>query len=360
MIDLKRIRCDLHQIPEIGMHEFKTKEYLLNILKNFKCRIFEIGETGLIAFFDFNKEDSICFRADMDALPVNEQNDVWYKSKNLGYMHACGHDGHMSMLLGLCEYLDSLNEYKYNVSCLFQPSEEIYGGARSVVDSKILDKLNTKAMFGMHIWPNLAKGKIYSMPKGMLAKSAEVDIEIIGKTVHAANRDEGIDSILIASKYLINLYDLASKIKEPHLLNFGKIEGGTIRNSVAEKTKLFATMRAFDDQTFAILQNNLFNASKNYNAEFNIEIRSDFPFVYNDPELIKKMDFINILEKPFMQAEDFGLYTSIYPCLFLLLGAGNTSMLHQSTFDFDMNILNDGLAAYKKILKIMAKDQKIE
>ena len=355
MIDLQKIRCDLHQIPEIGMHEFKTKEYLLNILKEYKCKIFEIGETGIVALFDFNKEESICFRADMDALPVNEDNDTWYKSKNAGYMHACGHDGHMSMLLGLCDYLNGLSDYCYNVSCLFQPSEEMYGGARSIVNSRILDKLNTKAMFGMHIWPHLAKGKIFSMPKGMLAKSAEVDIEIVGKTVHAANREEGIDSILIASQYLIELYDLALKINEPHLLNFGKIEGGTIRNSVAEKTKLSATMRAFDDETFNTLQNNLYVASKKYNAKFNIEIRSDFPFVYNNPELFKKMDFINILEKPFMQAEDFGLYTSIYPCLFLLLGAGETPMLHQSTFDFDMNILNKGLEAYKKILEKMAK-----
>lgn len=355
MIDLKKIRCDLHQIPEIGMHEYATKDYILNIIKKFKCKIYEIGKTGLIAYFDFNKNESICFRADMDALPVIEENDVWYKSKNRGYMHACGHDGHVSMLLGLCDYLNELEDYSYNVSCLFQPSEEIYGGARSIVDSKILDKLNTKAMFGMHIWPQLTKGEIFSMPKGMLAKSAEVDIEIIGKTVHAANRESGIDSILIASRYLNDLYDLASQIKEPHLLNFGKIEGGTIRNSVAETTKLYATMRAFDEETFNLLQNNLFIVSKKYPAKFNIIVRSDFPFVYNDPKLFEKMDFINTLEHPFMQAEDFGLYTSIYPCLFLLLGAGNTPMLHQSTFDFDMDILDKGLAAFKNILNKMKR-----
>lgn len=356
-MNLKKVRMDLHQIPELSKQEFETKKYILNHLQKMNTEIFEIGETGVVAYFDFGKNSSICFRADMDALPILEKNEIEYKSKNINVMHACAHDGHMTMLLGLCEHVSKLSSYTYNIVCLFQPSEEVIGGARGIIESGILEKLNVSSIFGMHIWPGLEKGQIYTMPKGMLAKSAEVDIKIIGKSIHAANRSLGIDSIVVASKYLIDLYAEAYKLKERHLLNFGRIEGGTLRNIVAGETNLNATMRAFDEETFEVLEKNLYEVAKKYEniygCKFNIEVRSDFPCVYNNPTLVKKMKFAKILEAPFMQAEDFGLYTKIYPCVFFLLGCGKTSSLHTNTFDFDMDILANGLNLYKKILSIM-------
>lgn len=357
LMNIKKIREELHQIPEIGMKEVETKAYLLSLIKQLKCQVFEIGETGLVLFFDFKKEESICFRADMDGLPIEEENKIPYKSKKPGYMHACGHDGHMAILLGFASRIEKMKEYSYNIICLFQPSEEISGGAQSIVASKILDKLQTKKIFGLHLWPGLEYGKVYTMPKGMLARSAEVNIEVIGQSVHAANKTEGVDAIEIASKYLLSLYESERKIEEPHLLHFGKFDGGTLRNIVAEKVILQATLRAFNDETFDSLVETLYQNAKlletKYRVNFKIGLDAHFPVVYNNPELVDKMSFAKVLKAPFLQAEDFGLYTTLYPSVFFLLGIGDTNALHSNQFNFNSEVLEVGVNILLKVLGIL-------
>ena len=358
-MDAKNIRMDLHKIPELGRCEFKTKEYILNFAKKLNCKIYEVSLTGVILYFDVKKKHTLCFRADMDALPIKEENNVSYKSKNPGIMHACGHDGHMAILLSYAKWAsDNLDELENNIVCLFQPSEEDNLGANDILESNILTELKVERIFGMHIWPNLDKGKIFSMPNGMLATSAEVNIDIIGKTCHAANRSEGIDALLVACSLILKFYEICAKIEEKHLINFGKLVSGTVRNAVSKDAPLEATMRAFDDQVFDFMVRKLKGLIQEledkYKAKINLSINALYPSVNNDPVLFdeyKNIIDINKLNNPFLQAEDFGCYTRKFPSLFFLLGCGDTPLLHSSNFNFDMDILDIGVNTYKKISK---------
>ena len=155
MIDIIKVRRDLHQIPELGFKELKTQKYLLNILKNYCCKI-TLVKTGIIAFFDNHKESSLAYRTDMDGLNIQEKNNVDYKS-HLN-MHACGHDGHMALALGLCDYLnDHYQEYSHNFVIIFQPSEESFGGSKAIIDSKILDTYHVNKIIAIHLFPKLPK-----------------------------------------------------------------------------------------------------------------------------------------------------------------------------------------------------------
>ena len=132
-MDVKEIRNSLHQIPELGRKEYKTKEFIKNLAKNLNCKIYEVTNTGIVLFFNANKNDTICFRSDMDALPILEKNEVSYKSKNIGVMHACGHDGHMAMLLSYAIWAsNNIDKLKHNIVCLFEPSEEDNAGANDI------------------------------------------------------------------------------------------------------------------------------------------------------------------------------------------------------------------------------------
>ncbi len=351
------IRKELHQIPELGRCEFKTKAYILNVAKSLKCKIMEVAKTGVILYFDCKKEHTLCFRADMDGLKIEEKTCLDFSSQHKGYMHACGHDGHMAMLLSFALWAsDHLDELKYNIVCLFQPSEEDNAGAMDVLHTGILDELKVEKIFGMHIWPNLKEGFLFTMPNGMLATSAEVDIEIYGKAVHAANKEEGIDALFAATILIQRFYKEMDANPFPHLISFGRLDAGVIRNAVAEKAHIEATMRAFDDSVFEDMCSQLkkltLEVEKEYKVKIELAIRTSYPSVMNSPKLINEYQNLlqfSLLEKPFLQAEDFGCYTRKYPALFLLLGCGNQHLLHTNDFDFNMEILSKGLEVYKRI-----------
>lgn len=355
-MNAKEIRIALHQIPELGRKEFQTKKFIIDIAKRLNCKIYEISSTGVVLYFNANKNNTICFRSDMDALPILEKNEISYKSKNDGIMHACGHDGHMAMLLAYAIWAsDNLDKLKHNVVCLFQPSEEDDAGANDILKSNILDELKVTNIFGFHIWPALEENKLFSMPKGMLASSGEVTININGESFHAANRKNDNDAIMKAFNIIASFYEYCNNIKEPHLINFGKINAGTARNIVPGTARIEATLRAFSDDVFDNMANELkrlceLNQDESYKIE--LIINCSYPSVINDEALFLKYQEllgINELAKPFLQAEDFGCYTRKYKSLFMLLGCGNTSLLHTDTFDFNMDILQTGVEVYKKI-----------
>ncbi len=358
-MDFYKIRAELHQIPELGRCEYKTKQYIIDFAKSLNCQVIEVNATGVILVFNVHKMHTICFRADMDGLPIQEETGLSFSSWHPGLMHACGHDGHMTMLLGFAEWASAhLNELENNVVCLFQPSEEDNAGANDILQSGILDELKVERIFGMHIWPTLEENQLFTMPKGMLATSGEVDIHIYGKSCHAANRNEGIDALLIATKLINQFYEIADKIKKPHLISFGKLNAGTVRNAVAGEAHIQATMRAFDDMTFLKMKERLSNLIQELEQEFKarieLNINAAYPSVLNNEAMVYEYQDIlkyKILNKPYLQAEDFGCYTRKYKSLFMLLGCGNKHLLHTNTFDFNIQILNTGIEAYKLISK---------
>ncbi|MDE7264076.1 MAG: amidohydrolase [Anaeroplasmataceae bacterium] len=348
---------DLHQIPEIGKSEFKTKEYITNQLKKLSCKIYEPTPTGVVAYFDVNQKKTICFRADMDGLKIKEKTGLSFASTHLDLMHACGHDGHMAMLLEFAQWADLHKEaLTSNIVCLFQPSEEEHAGAVDILGSGILDELKVSEVYGIHIWPQLKENQLYTKAGGMLASSCEVNLEFFGKSVHAANRKEGIDALKIASSFLLECYQLFEKIKEPHLLSFGTMHSGMARNIVSDYARLEATIRNFEDSTFFRMKNILLSLKEKYERETNITIKisidDSYKSVINDKALVKKYEKtlqLGTLPAPFLQAEDFGCYTRNYKCMFMLLGSGEEHFLHTDTFDFDMDILATGVGAYKII-----------
>jgi len=361
MIDLKKFRLDLHQIPELGFEEFKTQAYILNTIKELDCTI-QTVDTGIVLYFDNKAECTIAFRADMDALQIQEATGLEFASTHTGKMHACGHDGHMAILLGLAHWLNengsTLNK---NVVLVFQPSEERNAGANRVIDSGILQGLNVEAIFGLHLWPGKEKNSLWTRQDEFMAISSEVDVEITGRSVHVADSEVGIDALYVASNFLIDAYSMEARLPDNifRLLKFGKMHSGSVRNVISDYAKICGTFRSYDPVIHQHLQDELRRIADHYDAEFGttttITCKHGYKAVINDSELVDKVKSfvptLNELAKPVLQAEDFGLYRKICPILFFFLGVGEVAPLHNEKFDFDMTVLETGLDLFIEIVK---------
>ena len=338
---------ELHKIPEVGFKEFKTHQYIVDVLKTINCQITELSPTGIIAFFDYGGKDSIAFRAEMDALEIIEKNSFDYISTHMGYMHACGHDGHMAILLAMAMKLN-LIKCPRNVVLIFQPSEEKYGGALKVLESNILQKYLVKEIYGLHLWPNLKKGVIASHSKVLMASSTEIDIKIIGKETHIANKTDGIDAIKVAQRLLDNIEC------EDVVFNCGKISSIGARNIVCGNVSLECSLRTFNELKRKQFLNNLSNISVKIANDTTVNICIDakrhIPLLKNDLCLFEKhRHLIDEIISPVWQSEDFAFYSLNYRCLFFFLGIGDTPKLHSRDFHFDLTVLQKGLNHFLKI-----------
>jgi len=361
MIDLKKFRMDLHQIPELGFEEFKTQVYISYIAEKLNCTIHSI-KTGVVLSFDNGCDRTIAFRADMDALQIQEKTGLEFASTHPGKMHACGHDGHMAILLGLAHWLsDNGATIGKNIVLIFQPSEERNAGANSIIDSGILQGLNVEAIFGLHLWPGKEKNSIWTRRDEFMAISSELDVEIKGRSVHVADSERGTDALYIASKFLIDAYKMEAQLSEDvfRLLKFGKMHSGSVRNVISDHAKICGTLRSYDPTIHQHLQTELQRIADHYDAKFDttttITYKHGYKAVINDSELVARVKnfipTINELEKPVLQAEDFGLYRKICPILFFFLGVGDTALLHNEKFNFDMAVLEAGLNLFIEIAK---------
>ena len=351
-----KIREFLHKIPELGFEEYKTKKFILEYAKNYSCRVIEFSSTGVIISFNDKKRKTICFRAEEDALEIEEENDIAYRSIHKNKMHACGHDGHMAILLKLGDFISSnLKRINYNVLLIFQPSEERYGGSKSLIDSKILDKRNILAFYSLHIWPRLSKGKIITSFFPFLSKSIEFDISIYDECKHIGDLEENKSfNALSYILWKINILDKKMTTKK-HKIGIGKIEGGKVRNVSPDKITIQGSIRVFSEEDAKYILEEfkkiIVEASFTYSMFIDLSYNDDFYLVKNDESLLNKIkDEVEIQDLTFYQSEDFGLYSKYYPTVFFLLGGGDIPSLHQSTFNFDPNILNVGLELYKKLL----------
>ncbi|WP_314063261.1 M20 family metallopeptidase [uncultured Vagococcus sp.] len=359
-------RMALHRIPELGFQEFKTKAYLLNEVVDYDCRIHHVGETGLVLYFDNRQPDTIAFRTDIDALPIKEDTELSFQSQHPGYMHACGHDGHMAMVLELAAYLNQhKHQLPHNVVLIFQPSEEISGGAQSIVDSGLLETYDVQAIFGFHLWPGLASGDVFSRKGGMMAQSSETDIIVKGKSAHIASHEQGIDALEIGVRLMTDIYDFDQTVpaEEYHLLKFGEIHGGTIRNVLGEMVTISGSIRSYSDATQTYFKDTLNQLAEPYRktrgCQIEFKYNDGYPAVINDEALFnqvrKVLPNLNELSLPVLQAEDFGVYTQHYPCVFFFLGVGEVPPLHNPKFDFDMSLLTVGVETYRQLLDIKLK-----
>lgn len=359
-------RRALHRIPELDKNLPRTKDYLLSQLAPLHCRIIEPENCAVLAFFDAGKPDTTAFRSDMDALPIKEKTGLDFCSGHPGQMHACGHDGHMAMLLCLAEYVDAhLTELPRNVLLVFQPAEETTGGARDICRTGVFPALNVRHIFGIHLWPDLPAGVIGTRSGPMMARSSEATVEIIGKSAHIAKWQEGTDALAAAAEFIRRAYDMAdSELPADwyRVFKFGRMQSGTVRNAVSAHTLLEGTLRTFQDEAFDHITHRAAEIGREMEQEtgcrFSVRFSEGYPPVYNDPALYDRVsaalgpDGFVPLPVPALIAEDFSFYQQVLPGLFFFLGTGGDQPLHSDRFQFDEAVLEQGVFLYQKLLWI--------
>lgn len=372
--ELTNIYHDLHQIPEMGLKEYKTSAYIRQKLTEFGIDTLESWlDTGVVAVIKGNgAAPMIAFRADMDALPVQEESGCAFASCHTGYMHACGHDGHATILLGFAKYLhDHQDQLKGDVILIFQPAEEGPGGAKLLVDAGLFEKHPVRCIIGCHIFPQVPQGKVACRKGAMMARNGEVDIHIYGQSAHGAQPQLGHDAILAAGAVITGLHTILSRNVSPldsGVLTFGAIHGGEACNIIAKEVVLEGTMRAFSDTAYDTMvqriQETASGIAAGYGCRAEVVFRHMYRVVDNDPTLVSLLEEVagdNYEETPpYMLAEDFSLYLQTVPGMFFFLGSGNpekgyTHSLHSAMFRFDETILSFGVSTYAGLLEQLQK-----
>jgi hippurate hydrolase len=297
----------------------------------------------------------------MDALPVVEHSGVSFASEHAGRMHACGHDGHMALALGLANWL-ALHPDRMSRSVLlvFEPAEETTGGARCVIESGVLARCGVDRIFGFHLWPDLPKGSIASRPGALLAASNEVNIEIAGRASHIAKAELGADALEAAARVLLASYDYVRKLQktETCLLKFGRMQAGRVRNQIAAVSRLEGSLRSFSETVRDRSEDELRCIASQQAEVLGCSAQTDFsegyPPVINDAALFglatEALPELSELARPLLISDDFAWYQRKTPGVFLLLGTGTGIPLHSDEFRFDESVLSAGLSAYQRLV----------
>lgn len=359
-------RRALHRIPELDNQLPETTAYVTRVLSGLPCRLMNPIRGSVCAYFDAGRRDTVAFRADMDALPEGEATGLPFASEHPGRMHACGHDGHTAMALALAEYVAAhLTELPRNVLFLFQPSEETTGGAKLLCDTGLLEKYRVRRVFGLHLWPGLAAGTVWSRPGPLMARSSEVTVSLTGKSVHLSKHDQGIDALVAGAEYLRRAYAMMEQLPpaEPSLLRFGKMTSGTVRNAISGQTRLEGSLRTYSENTFRFCRQQLRDIGRSVAGEsgcaVTVHLSEGYPAVWNHEELFEKIraglgdSAPGILDQPVLAAEDFSFYQQNVPGVFFFLGVGDTAELHSPNFAFDDEaVLPRGVEFLQKLLML--------
>jgi len=370
---IKGYREHLHQNPELSYKEFNTMEYVAAKLKEIGLPYEKgVAGTGIVSIIRSSKhsENQACIglRADLDALPIQEQNTASYKSKVEGVMHACGHDVHTSILLGAAEILFELREdLEHPVKLIFQPGEEKNpGGASLLIEAGVLENPKVKEMYALHVFPELEVGKLAIRPGLNMASCDELHLEIIGVGGHGAMPEKCINPILIGSEFIIEAQNIIHKScpKEvPCVISFGHFDALGATNVIPERAEIKGTFRTMNEewrQKAAILLMDLANNLENkYKGNVNLIVSKGYPFLKNDEELTEKLK--TKFESFFgpekieglalrMTSEDFSFYSQTIPVCFFRLGVGNKEngiiySVHHPKFDVDSACLKTGMLA---------------
>ncbi|MGE8300166.1 MAG: M20 metallopeptidase family protein [Sphingobacterium paramultivorum] len=366
------IRRHIHQHPELSFQEYETSAYIQQQLSELGIPFEIVAQTGVVAVLTGQKsasDDIVVLRADIDALPIDEQNDVGYKSKNSGVMHACGHDFHTANLLGAASILnDYKTEFSGKIVLLFQPAEEkIPGGAIQVLESGILESFGgtIKAVLGLHVSPRVSVGKVGLRSGRFMASSDEFYFTIKGRGGHAAEPHRAVDPIMIGAQLLTTLQQVVSRKANPDVpsvLTFGRFIGDGAANVIPEEVKLAGTFRTMDEvwrkEALEMVAEIAATLPVSLGAKVEVEVRHGYPALYNDPALTQKVKTIiaetmgNSVPQDleiWMAAEDFAYYSYRYPALFMLIGTNNDDSttqhgLHNPQFNLDEKAFETSIA----------------
>ncbi len=366
--EVVEFRRHLHANPELSYQEYNTVKFVAEKLRSFGIPFTEgIATTGLIAEIKGKNSDgkTIALRADMDALPITETNDVPYKSTVSGVMHACGHDAHTASLLGTARILSLVaDEFDGTVRLLFQPGEEkTPGGASYMIRDGALKNPQPGGIIGQHVFPLLPVGKVGFREGMYMASCDEIYLKVIGKGGHAAAPDLAIDPILIASHIIIALQQVISRNaspKQPTVLSFGNIVGKGATNIIPNEVNIAGTFRAMNEEWRASalqkIKRMAESIAEGMGGKCEVEISRGYPYLENNPELTRRIrraaeTYVgadNVIDLDItLGAEDFSYYSQVIPASFYRLGTGNpgkgiTSYVHTPTFDIDEDALTIG------------------
>ena len=367
MNQLKAWRRELHQIPELGFDLPKTHAYVFNVLKAMGYEPFTMAKTGIIVYKEGMLKEAIAFRADMDALPIQEELMSEHHSSHPGQMHACGHDGHMAMVLGLAEWVKD-KTFKHSLLFVFQPAEEGPGGAKQLIEEGLFEKFKVKAMFGLHLYPNLKSGQLALIKGPMMAQTNEFDVVVHGRSAHGAQPHLGVDAIVIQAQLVLAMQSIVSRSVSPldaAVVTLGTIQGGEARNIIPQQIELKGTIRCFSPRVFDTIKARIDAIVRGlelaYACKIDVLYKASYPPVINPDGLYSIVDALfQVNEKtviePMMFAEDFSFYQAEVPAFFAMLGSRNEALdhvypLHHGRFNFEESVLEVGLAYYQRILE---------
>jgi amidohydrolase len=361
-------RRHIHANPELSYQEFKTAKYVAQQLVSFGLSPNEgVATTGLVVEIEGKNpgKRTVALRADMDALPIQETNNVTYKSKVQGVMHACGHDVHTSSLLGTAKILSSVkDQFEGTVRLIFQPGEEKNpGGASYMIRDGVLKNPEPSGIIGQHVFPLLPVGKIGFREGMYMASCDEIYLKVIGRGGHGAAPDLGIDPVVIASHIIIALQQIISRNaspKQPTVLTFGRVIAEGATNIIPNEVNIAGTFRAMNEEWRASALQKITKMAESLaegmGGKCEVEISKGYPYLENNPELTRRIRSAaeayvgkeNVVDLEItLGAEDFSYYSQIIPASFYRLGTRNdakgiTSYVHTPTFDIDEDALKIG------------------
>lgn len=376
--EIIEIRRRIHKEPELGFEETKTSELIKKYLENLEIETNTMAKTGVVGTLRGNGEKTIAIRADMDALPIQEENDVSYSSLVPGKMHACGHDVHIAIALGAAKLLSQKRDKLMgNVKFIFQPAEETTGGAKPMLDEGVFENPNVDAIIGLHVDPDLQVGQIgYTYGKAYAA-SDMFDISVIGKSSHGAEPHKSVDPIVISANIINMLQTVVSRESdplEPLVITIGSIKGGYARNIIAGKVHMSGIIRMLNEENRDNIVKKVEKIARETaelmggKAEF---IRTEgYPCLINDNKMINllKSSALSIVGEeniktvlPTLGVEDFAYYLKKVPGCFYKLGCGNKEMgiekpIHSNMFNVDENCIAYGIAIHVNTVMNFFKD----
>jgi hippurate hydrolase len=371
--DLTRWRRDIHAHPELGFEEQRTSDLVAAKLVEFGCEVYRgIGKTGVVGQLRVGTSPrSVGLRGDMDALPIQEANDFDHRSRHDGRMHACGHDGHTTMLLGAARYLAETRNFDGTVNFIFQPAEEGLGGAAAMVEEGIFDRFPCDAIFGMHNTPGLAVGKFTIRTGPMMAGGGFFDITVLGRGAHGARPESGVDPVIAASHIAAALQTIVSRNIRPvdtAVVSVTRFHAGDAYNVIPERAVIGGTVRAFDNDTFVLIEQNLKRiangVASGFGATAEVDFRSLFPPLVNDAqeaafiaETAAEVVGAENVERNgqlVMASEDFSYMLNRRPGAYIRIGNGDapgTCQVHNPGYDFNDAALPIGASVFARVVE---------
>ena len=371
-------RHHLHQHPELSFKEKMTSDYIASVLQSHDIEIHRgLAVTGIIATVHGQRDGNVIgLRADMDALPIQELNDFSYKSVHEGKMHACGHDGHSTMLLGAAIYLKENNDFSGTVHFIFQPAEEGGGGGRVMVEEGIFDKFPCQAVYGMHNFPGIAEGQFAVHDTAVMAANETLKINIKGKGGHAAMPDQCIDPVVVGAQIISALQSVVARNVAPlnsAVVSITMVNAGTVSNVVPDDMQLTGSLRYFSkevgDEVKEKIKNIVEGVSQSMGASATFESVGNYPATINIPkhaELCANAASMvvgenNVLrnEQPTMGSEDFAFLLNASEGAYIWIGNGlvpedspkGGCMLHNTQYDFNDEILPIGASYWVQLVQ---------